>query len=278
VALRAAAVALIVASHTVLVDVRGGAHLLLGLAGYNYARFVLPVAPGRPRVLQALRGTAAFAVPAVLWLALVVALTDEYSMSVFGVTFSGVPGDDPAWRYWFVEVLLVVVLLAVAVSGPRMLGALERRAPVGFALGLLAIAVAAREVMLDPADPRPLFTVASGAWVFCLGWLIAVTASRGRRLLVSALVVALIVPFFPGTTRDLVVAGGLLLLIWVPQVRVPRWTAIVLTAVSGASLTIYLTHWQVYPPFDRWPAVAAVVAMGVGVALHAVARRARLTR
>jgi hypothetical protein len=41
-----------------------------------------------------------------------------------------------------------------------------------------------------------------------------------------------------------------------------------LGAIAAASLVIYLTHWQVYPPFDQWPAVAAGFAVAAGVAIH----------
>ena len=52
VALRAAAIVLIVGSHATLYEMWGGAHLLLGIAGYNFGRFCLtPVVragPGSP--------------------------------------------------------------------------------------------------------------------------------------------------------------------------------------------------------------------------------------
>ena len=52
VALRAAAIVLIVGSHATLYEMWGGAHLLLGIAGYNFGRFCLTpvprVRPGSP--------------------------------------------------------------------------------------------------------------------------------------------------------------------------------------------------------------------------------------
>ena len=45
VALRAAAIVLIVGSHAGLFELWGGAHLLLGIAGYNFGRFCLTPAP-----------------------------------------------------------------------------------------------------------------------------------------------------------------------------------------------------------------------------------------
>ena len=42
----------------------------------------------------------------------------------------------------------------------------------------------------------------------------------------------------------------LLLLIWLPGVRLPAMAARAVAAVATASLFIYLTHWVVYPPLD----------------------------
>ena len=47
VALRAAAIVLIVGSHAELFELWGGAHILLGVAGYNFGRFCLTPVPRR---------------------------------------------------------------------------------------------------------------------------------------------------------------------------------------------------------------------------------------
>ncbi len=65
VALRAAAIVLIVGSHAALYEMWGGAHLLLGIAGYNFGRFCLTPVPRTDRVRH-LRNTIAWiAVPSV---------------------------------------------------------------------------------------------------------------------------------------------------------------------------------------------------------------------
>jgi peptidoglycan/LPS O-acetylase OafA/YrhL len=45
----------------------------------------------------------------------------------------------------------------------------------------------------------------------------------------------------------LVVQVGLLMLIWLPTLPVPRLTARRLRGLAAASLWIYLTHWVVWP-------------------------------
>ena len=88
----------------------------------------------------------------------------------------------------------------------------------------------------------------------------------------------LVVPFFENPTRDIVVGLGLVLLLWVPTMRMPRAIANALAAIAAASLVIYLTHWQVYPPVDQWPMVATAVSLAVGVAGYWGLRRVGLMR
>ena len=60
--------------------------------------------------------------------------------------------------------------------------------------------------------------------------------------------VLLTVPgFFDEPIRAAVVSGGILLLLWLPAVPVPRVLVRPLGVVAAASLAIYLTHWQVFP-------------------------------
>ncbi|HYJ56236.1 MAG TPA: non-ribosomal peptide synthetase, partial [Mycobacterium sp.] len=78
VALRAAAIVLIVGSHADVFRLWGGAHILLGVAGYNFGRFCLTPVP-RPTRIRHLRHTIAWtAVPAVAWIAIALVLTDDY--------------------------------------------------------------------------------------------------------------------------------------------------------------------------------------------------------
>ena len=71
---------------------------------------------------------------------------------------------------------------------------------------------------------------------------------------------------FVGLERHLYLAVGLVVLVWVPHLRMPRWAARLLIPVAGASLWIYLLHWQVYPHLeDRWPLAATLLSVLVGI-------------
>ncbi len=78
VALRAAAIVLIVGSHATLYEMWGGAHLLLGIAGYNFGRFCLTPVPRTDRVRHLRKTIAWIVVPSVIWIALALLITDDY--------------------------------------------------------------------------------------------------------------------------------------------------------------------------------------------------------
>ena len=80
---------------------------------------------------------------------------------------------------------------------------------------------------------------------------------------------------FGDPSRELVVIAGLLALVWVPWVPVPRALNRVLGLLAGTSLYIYLTHPQVYPAVRdaTSPQLAFVASLVVGVAVGLGAQR-----
>ena len=214
VALRALAILLIVASHVDLVGLEGGAHLLLALAGFNFARFQLS-APGgaRTRLRHGLAGLAQLVVPAVLWVGGVALVLGSYDLTTVLFVREVVNGSewDDQWQLWFLESLVWLTAAALAVTTLPVLHRLERRTPFRFALGVLAVATVARfaEVGLR-AGPTERYTTLVVAFFFALGWAGARAATTRQRLRRHrAWPSLLVVGFFGEVHREVIVARRL---------------------------------------------------------------------
>ena len=225
VGLRALAILFVVASHVDLVALEGGAHLLLALAGYNFARFQLSAAGGAAtRLRHGLSGLAQLIVPSVLWVGAVAVALGSYDLTtaLFVRELLNSSEWDDQWQLWFLESLVWLTAAALALTCLPVLHRLERRTPFRFALALLAVTAAARfaDVGLR-AGPTQRYTTLVVAFVFVLGWLGARADTTRRRVLVSVLAAALTIGFFGQLHREAIVLGGFLLMLWLPHVAVP---------------------------------------------------------
>jgi peptidoglycan/LPS O-acetylase OafA/YrhL len=277
--LRAVAIVLVVLTHTDWVLVPGGAHVLLAVMGFNLARFALPV-PGRRRRVRRLLGTAAaVAVPAAVWIGAcsLVAGTYQPATAVFLNQVVGGNSWSDDWQFWFLEALVWTHLgLAVLLLVPA-LDRLQRRHTFAAAMLVLAATLGVRYLWTGvEAGATERYTVGLVLWCLALGWAAAESRTTTQRLAVSGCVLVATVGFFGDLQREALVAGAVLLLVWVRSVPVPAVAARVLGLVGSASLWIYLTHWQVYPGLEAaghqfWALVASLV---LGVACWAGYERA----
>jgi acyl-coenzyme A synthetase/AMP-(fatty) acid ligase len=268
VVLRALAILAVVGTHANLFTVAGGAHVLLAVAGFNFARFHLTEATSVQRTRHALRSVARLAVPTAVWTAGALVLTGSYSvLNVLLLNgLVGPPRLGPAWQLWFVEALVHILLAMTALL--RVADRVERRAPFAFALALVGAGLVARYglVPVRPGADR-LVSAHVVFWLFALGWATARSTRTWHRLVVTAIVVTTVPGFFDTTIRDVTVVGGVLLLVWVRSVRWPARLVRPTGTVAAASLYVYLTHWQVFPHLqDRWPALAVAASFAVGLA------------
>lgn len=282
--LRAVGIVLIVGTHADLFAVKGAAHLLLAVVGFTLARFQLAPVPGAARVRRLLGSAAQIAVPTVLWIGAVAALTGQYRPTTALLVNNLVPGDgrwNEQWQFWFLEAVLGSIVGLAALLALRPVDRLERRAPFAVALTAVVLALALRFTVAGAhAEHVEKYAAPVVLWLVALGWLVARADTAPRRWLVSVITVAGTAGFFGDPLREAVVAVGVLMLLWCPSIRLPRWTVPVVAALAGASLFVYLTHWQVYPPFEQdAPWVGTILSLLIGVlawrAYSAASRRLR---
>ena len=263
--LRAVAIVLIVGTHSRLWKLPGGAHVLVGVAGFNFARFQLRSAG------TMVASVARIALPGTFWIAGLAVVSERFGRehvlllnSLFGVP------DGPR-EYWFIQSMVLILLFLAALFSIGPVRRLEQRRPFAFILILVVVALAFRFEFFGVESTRYwLSRPHSIFWMFALGWAAMRATTPGRRLLVSALIVATVPGFFGDSHRDLMVMGGLLLVLWLRTLPVPLLVDRLVGPVAGASLYIYLTHFQVYQPLVRTggPLLACLGSVLAGVALH----------
>ncbi|MBM7518338.1 non-ribosomal peptide synthetase [Nocardioides nitrophenolicus] len=270
IALRALAIVLVVGSHTDLWVVLGGAHVLLAVAGVNFARFHLADEGPRQRVRRVARAAARVAVPSVLWIGAVALLTGEpgwRSVLLLNDLLGSRDWSEPDWYYWFVEVVLLLAVGAGLLTALPRVMAFERRHRFPLALGLATLALAPRyAAQVTSYDGDVIHSTLFVGWLFLGGWAAAVAGGPRDRVLATAVLVAGCWGFTDSSPRNLVIIAGVLVLVWVRTVPWPRVLVGPTGVIASASLYVYLTHWQVYPWFEtRWPLGGLLASLAVGV-------------
>jgi hypothetical protein len=277
--LRGVAIVMVVGSHANLFTLLGGAHVLFGLAGYNFARFQLVDVPRRERVRRLVRSTLRIVVPSVLWLSFAAATSWKYGP--LNVLFlNGVLGSrewTESWHYWFVEALVWTLVGCTALLAVPAFDRLERRHPFWLPFGLALAALITRYDVARLFGGDYIHRAHVIFWLFALGWAAARAPTWRHRVLVSLTVAVTVPGFFEGGqhAREAVVFAGLLLVTWVPQVRLPAAVARCAAVLGSASLYIYLCHWQIYPAYEfELPWLATSLSLAAGIAFWWVASRA----
>lgn len=283
--LRAAAIVMIVGSHSNLFMLLGGAHLLVALAGFNFARFQLTDRPRKDRTRNLTTSIARVVVPSVLWLAFAAAFSAKYSL--LNVTLlNGLLGSrawTESWHYWFVEALVWTLVGLAALLAIPAVDRLERRHPFWFPMGLTGVALLTRYDVVrlfHGADVDYIHRAHVIFWLFALGWAAVRAPGNRHKALVSAVAVATVPGFFEGGQhlREATIVAGMLLLVWLPSVRVPAVLARTAGVLAGSSLYIYLVHWQIYPAYEfSLPWLATGLSLTAGIAFWVGVTRATPT-
>ncbi len=276
--LRSLAIVSIVATHANLFVLLGGAHVLLAVVGFNYGRFQVTAAPRTERLHNTLRSVARIAVPSAAVIGAFALWTDGlgWPQALLVNSLASESWTEPAWHYWFIEALVHTLLLVGLLLVVPLMDRVERRWPFWLPFGLALAGLLTRFEVIDPRGGDDIHRSHVLFWLFALGWATAKARTRLHRFALSGLVLATVPGFSDDLARDGYIALGMLALIWVPQVRVPRAAARVSGVLAAASLWIYLVHWQVYPNLEQHlPLLATLLALAGGVVAWQVDVRLR---
>ncbi|MEQ4519733.1 AMP-binding protein [Pseudarthrobacter sp. B907] len=266
--LRAVGIVLIIGTHVGLFKWQGAAHVLMAAAGYNFARFQLS-GDRIPRLRRQLASLARIVVPSMAFILFAYLATDNYTPANV-LLLNAVIGPEAVttqWHFWFIEVLVYLLLAMTALLAVPWADRAERRFPLLLPLALTGAGLLTRYELVHPGVPH----TAPALWLFALGWAIARSRTAAQRGVVSAIAVLTVPGFFDDAAREATLLAGILLLIWLPTVPVPKGLRRLTVLLASASLYAYLVHWLVYPPLAGISPVLAVAAsLAAGVAYWAL--------
>nr|WP_297422966.1 AMP-binding protein [uncultured Actinotalea sp.] len=269
VALRAVGILLVVMTHSNVLHLPGGAHLLLAVAGFNLARFQLSAADRATRVRRVGASLTRLLVPSVLWIGVAGAVTGLYAPTT-ALLLTNVLGPDrwgSAWHFWFLEAVVWLVVGVTALLSVPALDRAERRWPFGAPLAVLAVGLLFRfEALVVDSGPH-IQTPQNLLWLFALGWAAARAGTRWQRAVVTVAALLTVPGFFENPLREGLVVGAVALLVWVGSLPFPRGLGRVAGLLAASSLYVYLTHWMVYPHLeDDYPVLGVLASFVVGLA------------
>jgi hypothetical protein len=267
VVVRALAILAIVAGHAGLLGLRGGAHVLIAAAGFNFARFTLTGAPVRERTAVVARSLARVVAPSVAWIGVAALLTGAYGLEnvLLVHAFFGPDEHGPTWAFWFIETLVWTVAAVVALLHVPVLDRARRRAPFAVAATAVGIGLLFRyQVLVLDTGPDRIHTPHLVFWLFALGWAAAVASRWWQQVAVCAVVLVAVPDYFVQDRRMYALLLGILVLVWCRTLPVPRLLVGPVTTLATASLFIYLVHFQVYPLLDS-PAAGVAASLLAGL-------------
>ncbi|SFH41812.1 Acyl-CoA synthetase (AMP-forming)/AMP-acid ligase II [Actinopolymorpha cephalotaxi] len=267
--LRALAIVCIVGTHAGVFLLQGTANALLVIAGYQVARFQL-ADPGRRRRARRVLGAAVrIAVPSLVVIVGAHVLGGYYETRnlflanwIFGEQQLG-----PPWRFWFVEAMIVALLVVAAANASSRIAALDRRHPFGLPLALTTAAFVLFRLPILPLHiPRMQGSAPVVLYLFLLGWTLARVATPAQKRLMTVLVIAMIGTFSFNPARDGLTIACVLLMLWRPVTRVPAVLVPIVQILAAASLYIYVIHWQALDLLRGQPVAAFAGSLTLGLA------------
>ncbi|MEZ5643661.1 MAG: AMP-binding protein [Burkholderiaceae bacterium] len=253
----------------------GAAYFLFLLAGYSVMRFQWPEISRTGKVGTILGTVVRIAVPTVM---VVVALqiwarqTELKPLLLISNLFD--PSEYRVAYFYFAEIYMQLLLLMAFMFSFKAIRNAFRDSPLTSCTVLLVFAMALSYVSELVWDTTYLYhrTPTWYLWTVACGMLIASSASRDvlTRMWVMAIVSMAVLAHHGFTSATYYIWAGCALLLFWPEILVPAPVKRVVGEIAGASMFMYLSHYQVSSVVTRlfhkpmpWVALFAAVSAGI---------------
>ncbi len=266
----------------------GAAYFLVMLAGYSVARFQLPeiIRSGSVRTMW---GTIRFvAVPTFLMDALLEVMTRNFEIpSLLLVSNYQDPTTIRGYTFYFIEFYLqLLVLAAILFSFARVREAFRQR-PMLSAITLFLVVVAIDRTVesIWDGDYNYHRTPWHYGWCFVLGMIMAMAKDLRSRVFALALSVVCAALVWQFTSAAFYVVSGCIVVLFVRSVAVPAPAKVVIAEIAGASMFIYLSHYQIMSLVEKafgephpWLELGLSIFVGIGVARFYIGLERKILR
>ncbi len=281
--LRAVAITAVVLGHFGLQPYSGGALFLLALAGFNFVKFTIPKISDTTGNLAEplLRYGWKLYLPTALYIFGISFLTGQLSWTPLLMLTEALEPGAGGIGYWFIEVLLQIYLVfgLILIFAPKVRQVMLRTPFKFFATATITFFIVRLLVLtfVIGAHPNELEFLRLPhllAFTYFVGAMAAVAQTSTQKVITSATIGAICAEsLFTSFGDDFTVFFfGMLIVLWLPTISLPKVIVPTVNTLAFSSLFIYLSHFQVESVFeDRFtfvPAeVQALIALGVGIAM-----------
>lgn len=228
----------------------GGAMLLFSVAGFSFAMYQVPTILSTGSVWTVISQVLRVAIPAVLYASLLMVVFSAFDWRIAALVANWFdPNLNPG--VWFIAVYVQILLVVALIFMLPPIRQIFAERPYAAAVGFAILSIATFRIAHEFWDTHYLYRRLPHMtmWLFALGMATCYADTTGRRITISALVLLGILLFNDDPERLLAnilkwYTLGFLLLVWLPRIEIPSWSAGTIRRIAGASLFIYLTHFQ----------------------------------
>lgn len=262
----------------------GAAYFLVMLAGYSVARFQLPEIL-RSGSTKTLWGTIRYvAIPTILMGVFLELVTRKFELpSLLLVSNYVDPNTIRGYTFYFVEFYIqILILAALFFSFAPVRRAFAARPMLSAVLFFAATAALDYGIELKwNGDYNYDRTPWHYGWCFALGMVLATARDLPSRLFALALALVTIFAYWHLTSAAFYVAGGCVVVLFLRTLTVPAPVKVVIAEIAGASMFMYLTHYQMISLVNKvfghhmpWLALFLSIIVGIiGAHVYAWAER-----
>ncbi|WP_137109675.1 AMP-binding protein [Rhodobacter sp. SY28-1] len=262
----------------------GAAYFLVMLAGYSVARFQLPEIL-RSGSTKTLWGTIRYvAIPTILMGVFLELVTRKFELpELLLISNYFDPNTISGYTFYFVEFYIQILILAALLFSFAPVRRAFAARPMASAVAFFAF-TAALDYVIElkwTGDYNFDRTPWHYGWCFALGMVLASARDLPSRLFALALSLVTIFAYWHFTSAAFYVAGGVAAVLFIRTLIVPAPVKVLIAEIAGASMFMYLTHYQMISLVDKvfgqhmpWLALLLSIITGIiGAHLYAWAEK-----